>query len=112
MARITVSFSLPRIDAVHHDIRHQYRRGADPPALSQARFQSVNRGLGTDMTSVNENLPQATVATAPGKGQKPRARRRFSADLSALGEPALWGFGGALALGDHPDRGLSDGGAL
>ncbi|MCC6009124.1 MAG: phosphate ABC transporter permease PstA [Rhodobacteraceae bacterium] len=29
----------------------------------------------------------------------PRARRRYSADLSALGEPALWGFGGALALG-------------
>jgi phosphate transport system permease protein len=25
--------------------------------------------------------------------------RRFTADLSAVGEPALWGFGGALALG-------------
>ncbi|HRP95231.1 MAG TPA: phosphate ABC transporter permease PstA [Rhodocyclaceae bacterium] len=28
-----------------------------------------------------------------------RAVRRFTADLSAVGEPALWGFGGALALG-------------
>lgn len=51
------------------------------------------------MTIVNENRPQASVATAQGTPQKPRARRRFSADLSALGEPALWGFGGALALG-------------
>ena len=28
-----------------------------------------------------------------------RAVRRYTADLSAVGEPALWGFGGALALG-------------
>ena len=28
-----------------------------------------------------------------------RRVRRFSADLSAVGEPALWAFGGALALG-------------
>jgi phosphate transport system permease protein len=34
-------------------------------------------------------------------GTPPRGRvvRRFTADLSAVGEPALWGFGGALALG-------------
>jgi phosphate transport system permease protein len=28
-----------------------------------------------------------------------RRVRRFSSDLSAVGEPALWAFGGALALG-------------
>lgn len=28
-----------------------------------------------------------------------KAVRRYTADLSAVGEPALWGFGGALALG-------------
>ena len=56
------------------------------------------------MTSLNEQLPPASgAAGAAGVGAKeavaPRARRRYSADLSALGEPALWGFGGALALG-------------
>ena len=57
------------------------------------------------MASLKEQIPPASGAAsaagvaaretvAPGRG-----RRRFSADLSALGEPALWGFGGALALG-------------
>jgi len=34
-------------------------------------------------------------------GQEPRGRvvRRFTADLSATGEPALWALGGALAIG-------------
>lgn len=30
---------------------------------------------------------------------KPRAVRKYSADISAVGEPFLWGLGGALALG-------------
>lgn len=56
------------------------------------------------MTSLNEQLPPASGAAgaagvAAKDAVKPRARRRYSADLSALGEPALWGFGGALALG-------------
>ncbi len=56
------------------------------------------------MSSLNENLPPASgTAGAEGIAARntvaPRKRRRFSADLSALGEPALWGFGGALALG-------------
>ena len=56
------------------------------------------------MTSYNEQLPPASgAAGAAGIAARdtvaPRQRRRFSADLSALGEPALWGFGGALALG-------------
>lgn len=34
-----------------------------------------------------------------GQAKKGRAVRRYTADLSAVGEPALWGFGGALALG-------------
>ena len=38
---------------------------------------------------------------ADGAGAKSEAKavRRFTADLSAVGEPALWAFGGALALG-------------
>ena len=56
------------------------------------------------MTSLNEQLPPASGAAgaagvAARKTVAPKQRRRFSADLSALGEPALWGFGGALALG-------------
>lgn len=56
------------------------------------------------MTSYNEQLPPASGAAglagvAAKDAVAPRARRRYSADLSALGEPALWGFGGALALG-------------
>ncbi len=39
----------------------------------------------------------AREATSPPEGG--RRVRRFSADLSAVGEPALWAFGGALALG-------------
>ncbi|MGY6697302.1 MAG: phosphate ABC transporter permease PstA [Roseinatronobacter sp.] len=56
------------------------------------------------MTSLNEQHPPASGAAgvagvAARDAVAPRGRRRFSADLSALGEPALWGFGGALALG-------------
>ena len=57
------------------------------------------------MTSYNEQMPPASGAAglagvaARDAVAPPRSRRRFSADLSALGEPALWGFGGALALG-------------
>lgn len=47
--------------------------------------------------------PQAASAAGGPEGDRPPARprsvRRLTADLSALGEPALWGFGGALALG-------------
>ncbi len=43
----------------------------------------------------------AGIAAREATQQTPRGRRvrRFSADLSAVGEPALWAFGGALALG-------------
>ncbi len=56
------------------------------------------------MTSLNEQLPPASGAAgaagvAAKDAVKGRRVRRFSADLSATGEPALWGFGGALALG-------------
>jgi len=43
----------------------------------------------------DSTAPDSTETTA----SKPRRVRRFSADLSAQGEPALWAFGGALALG-------------
>ena len=33
------------------------------------------------------------------KDKEAKTVRRYTADLSAVGEPALWGFGGALALG-------------
>jgi len=56
------------------------------------------------MTSTTEhNLPASGAAGAAGvaarEAVKGRQVRRFSADLSAVGEPALWGLGGALALG-------------
>jgi phosphate transport system permease protein len=35
----------------------------------------------------------------PDRKPEPRRVRRITADLSAVGEPALWGLGGALALG-------------
>ena len=41
----------------------------------------------------------AAAPSAPAAAQQGRRVRRFSADLSAVGEPALWAFGGALALG-------------
>jgi phosphate transport system permease protein len=40
-----------------------------------------------------------TGTNAMSKKNEGRAVRRYTADLSAVGEPALWGFGGALALG-------------
>lgn len=41
---------------------------------------------------------EKTTAKTSSKS-KGRSVRSFTADLSAIGEPALWGFGGALALG-------------
>ena len=38
-------------------------------------------------------------AIGTGSGSKPRAVRRFTADVSAVGEPWLWALGCALALG-------------
>lgn len=49
----------------------------------------------TNSDPANRHVESADVAkTAKGK-----AVRRYTADLSAVGEPALWGFGGALAIG-------------
>jgi phosphate transport system permease protein len=41
------------------------------------------------------------MTSSSDKEQKRKGRvvRRFTADLSAVGEPALWGLGGALAIG-------------
>jgi len=46
------------------------------------------------MTLAAHDTPATSAPQAAG-----RRVRRFSSDLSAVGEPALWGFGGALALG-------------
>ena len=48
------------------------------------------------MTDTTNPAPTHANAAAPATG---RAVRRYSADLSAVGEPALWGLGGALAFG-------------
>ena len=41
----------------------------------------------------------ADKARTMGTETEAKSVRRYTADLSAVGEPALWGFGGALALG-------------
>lgn len=50
----------------------------------------VNRASGSD-------TPEAPGA--PERKPQPRRVRRITGNLSAIGEPALWGLGGALALG-------------
>lgn len=40
----------------------------------------------------------AVAASAAREATSPRRVRTFTADVTAVGEPALWGFGGALAL--------------
>lgn len=52
----------------------------------------------TDITDSGALNPSREKAE-PNKAVKAKAVRRFTADLSAVGEPALWGFGGALAIG-------------
>jgi phosphate transport system permease protein len=39
------------------------------------------------------------AASVPAEGGRGRPVRSYTADLAAIGEPALWGLGGALALG-------------
>lgn len=53
------------------------------------------------MANVGETDNPAGSGEPAAPRQAPRGRvvRRFSADLSATGEPALWGFGGSLAIG-------------
>lgn len=56
------------------------------------------------MTDTTQTAPPVAGASKPDNNSsntavKGRKIRRFTADLSAVGEPALWGFGGALALG-------------
>ncbi|MCC5969129.1 MAG: phosphate ABC transporter permease PstA [Pararhodobacter sp.] len=54
--------------------------------------------------SNDQDIPASGAAGLAGVAAREatgggRRVRRFSADLSAVGEPALWAFGGALALG-------------
>lgn len=49
----------------------------------------------TDSGALNQFREKAE----PNKAAKAKAVRRYTADLSAVGEPALWAFGGALAIG-------------
>jgi phosphate transport system permease protein len=51
------------------------------------------------MSSILENGPTPPVAARAASKPRGRVVRRFTADLSATGEPALWGLGGALAIG-------------
>lgn len=63
----------------------------------------MNETSNSDVTSSSWEPPASGAAGLAGvaakESVKGRQVRRFSADLSATGEPALWGFGGALALG-------------
>jgi phosphate transport system permease protein len=49
------------------------------------------------MSSTNDTQIAAGSGSTPER--KGRVVRRFTADLSAVGEPALWGLGGALSIG-------------
>jgi len=54
--------------------------------------------------SQDQDIPASGAAGLAGVAARESVKggrrvRRFSSDLSAIGEPALWGFGGALALG-------------
>ncbi len=53
--------------------------------------------------STEQDIPASgaagLAAVAAREATAGRRVRRFSSDLSAVGEPALWAFGGALALG-------------
>ncbi len=57
------------------------------------------------MTDILDPAPKSSLAARMGAeavaGEQRRGKRvrTFTADLSAVGEPALWGFGGALAIG-------------
>lgn len=61
----------------------------DPPASGAAGGAGV---IAREAAIGDSGAPRSTVASG-------RRVRTFSADLSAVGEPALWAFGGALALG-------------
>jgi len=51
------------------------------------------------MSSIMENGLAGSAATGASPKTRGRLVRRFTADLSATGEPALWGLGAALAIG-------------
>ena len=54
------------------------------------------------MTDIlNSGIPTAGIGGSSQTAEAPRGKRVrvLSADLSAVGEPSLWAFGGALALG-------------
>ena len=54
------------------------------------------------MDDIVDRGPDARTPTeraGPDRKPQPRRVRRMVGDLSAVGEPALWGLGGALALG-------------
>ena len=57
------------------------------------------------MADALDQFPKSSLAARLGHrhvaGEEARGRRvrTFTADVTAVGEPALWGFGGALALG-------------
>ena len=53
------------------------------------------------MANLDDRVSTAGIGVSTGGATKAQGRRvrSFTADLSAVGEPALWGFGGALAIG-------------
>lgn len=54
------------------------------------------------MANIEDETSTAAIGVSTGKpttAERGRKVRSFTADLSAVGEPALWGFVGALAIG-------------
>jgi len=54
------------------------------------------------MANPEDSISTAAIGVSTGKPATRTGGKRvrsFTADLSAVGEPALWGFGGALAIG-------------
>ncbi|MBQ1202714.1 MAG: phosphate ABC transporter permease PstA [Loktanella sp.] len=54
------------------------------------------------MANPEDSISTAAIGVSTGKPasrSRPKKVRTYTADVSAIGEPALWGFGGALAIG-------------
>ncbi|MFN4153878.1 MAG: phosphate ABC transporter permease PstA [Paracoccaceae bacterium] len=53
------------------------------------------------MANTDDTVSTAAIGVSTGAATKAQGRRvrSFTADVSAIGEPSLWAFGGALAIG-------------
>jgi len=70
-----------------------------PKPLSQEGHETPASGAAGGAGVIAREAAAAASGTGRGDVVSGRRVRTFSADLSAVGEPSLWAFGGALALG-------------